>query len=81
MKSPWLIIIHIILFRQDKLELTLIFMKLTTILGIVQKVTACFFIGLSPTGDFSDRAKTAQTNIVSIQATISDAGRRKSILS
>jgi len=43
-------------------------------LGIIQKVLACFRIGMNPTGNFSERAKTAQTNIISIQTTISYAG-------
>jgi hypothetical protein len=44
------------------------------IFSIAEKVTACFLIHLSPEDNFIDGTKASQTDIVIIQAAISDAG-------
>jgi hypothetical protein len=42
--------------------------------SIVEKVTPCFLIHLSPKDNFIDGTKATQADIVIIQAAISDAG-------
>lgn len=44
------------------------------LLGVVEKLLAGGIVHLRPLGDFGQRAETPQTNILFIQATISDTG-------